>query len=349
MFTPAREAERTRTASLGRSDHASSARSVVRPVRRVRPRGHRLGHAGEVRGEANRLQQVQLAVVHQRARLQRPPGQVLLQRGVRYGLHVEGPVAVPAALVQDAFVLSARQPAPRPPANVDALLDRAGFPCRIDVARWNLVVPKHAPIIILFGEPSSTLAHNIDDLVPQFLADAGYTRSIEQLRGMEGARVRKTYQLIAKQYGVKWSGRRYDPTQWDASDIANQCLSAATACLYGISEAAILAAGYAPAIGFLHTGKPKSFVYDIADIVKFETVVPAAFRVAARNPTMPEREVRIACRDAFKQAKILQRLIPLVEEVLSAGEIEPPPPAPEAMPPAIPEPLSIGDAGHRSQ
>lgn len=173
-------------------------------------------------------------------------------------------------------------------------------------------------------------------------------RSVDQLRGMEGARVRKTYQLIAKQYGVKWSGRRYDPAQWDASDVANQCLSAATACLYGITEAAILAAGYAPAIGFLHTGKPKSFVYDIADIVKFDTVVPAAFRVAARNPPVPEREVRIACRDAFKQAKILQRLIPMIEEVLAAGEIDPPPPAPEAVPPAIPEPSSIGDAGHRS-
>ncbi|WP_280564336.1 type I-E CRISPR-associated endonuclease Cas1e [Chromohalobacter sp. 48-RD10] len=174
-------------------------------------------------------------------------------------------------------------------------------------------------------------------------------RSIEQLRGMEGARVRKTYQTLAKQYGIKWQGRRYDPTQWSASDVANQCLSAATACLYGITEAAILAAGYAPAIGFLHTGKPLSFVYDIADIVKFETVVPAAFRVAARNPPVPEREVRIACRDAFKQTRLLQRLIPMIEDVLAAGEIEPPPPAPEAVPPAIPEPSSVGDEGHRSQ
>ncbi|MGQ7262459.1 type I-E CRISPR-associated endonuclease Cas1e [Vreelandella sp. V005] len=173
-------------------------------------------------------------------------------------------------------------------------------------------------------------------------------RSIEQLRGMEGARVRKTYQLLAKQYGVKWNGRRYDPKQWDSSDVANQCLSAATACLYGITEAAILAAGYAPAIGYLHTGKPLSFVYDIADIVKFDTVVPAAFRVAARNPPMPEREVRIACRDAFKQSRILQRLIPMIEDVLAAGDIQPPPPAPDAVPPAIPEPPSVGDAGHRS-
>lgn len=174
-------------------------------------------------------------------------------------------------------------------------------------------------------------------------------RSVEQLRGMEGARVRKTYQLLAKQYGVKWQGRRYDPSQWESADVANQCLSAATACLYGITEAAILAAGYAPAIGFLHTGKPQSFVYDIADIVKFETVVPAAFRVAARNPPMPEREVRIACRDAFKQSRVLQRLIPMIEDVLAAGDIEPPPPAPEAMLPAIPEPAPVGDQGHRSK
>lgn len=173
-------------------------------------------------------------------------------------------------------------------------------------------------------------------------------RSVEQLRGIEGARVRKTYQMLAKQYGLKWQGRRYDPKQWESADVANQCLSAATACLYGITEAAILAAGYAPAIGFLHTGKPLSFVYDIADIVKFETVVPAAFRIAAKNPPMPEREVRIACRDAFKQTRLLQRIIPMIEEVLAAGEIEPPPPPADAVPPAIPEPASIGDSGHRS-
>ncbi|MDA3922934.1 MAG: type I-E CRISPR-associated endonuclease Cas1e [Salinisphaera sp.] len=174
-------------------------------------------------------------------------------------------------------------------------------------------------------------------------------RSVDQLRGMEGARVRKTYQQLARQYGVKWSGRKYDPKNWDSSDIVNQCLSAATACLYGITEAAILAAGYAPAIGFLHTGKPQSFVYDIADIVKFETVVPAAFKIAATNPSSPDRAVRIACRDAFKKTRQLDSLIPMIEDVLAAGEIQPPPPAPEAMPPAIPEPESVGDIGHRSK
>ncbi|HKK14301.1 MAG TPA: type I-E CRISPR-associated endonuclease Cas1e [Gammaproteobacteria bacterium] len=173
-------------------------------------------------------------------------------------------------------------------------------------------------------------------------------RSVDQLRGIEGTRVRKMYQTLAKQHGVKWQGRKYDPNDWDRSDPVNKCLSSATSCLYGICEAGILAAGYAPAIGFLHTGKPQSFVYDIADIIKFETVVPVAFRVAAKGPTHPDRETRIACREAFRETKLLQRLIPLIEDVLSAGGIEPPPPAPEAQPPAIPEAESIGEAGHRS-
>lgn len=174
-------------------------------------------------------------------------------------------------------------------------------------------------------------------------------RSVDQLRGIEGARVRKTYQLLAKQYNVQWNGRRYDPKDWEKGDKVNQCLSAATACLYGITEAAVLAAGYAPAIGFVHSGKPLSFVYDIADLVKFETVVPVAFRIASKNPFQPDKEVRIACREVFRTSKILRRLIPLIEEVLAAGEIQLPKPPEDAQPPAIPEPESMGDHGHRSK
>lgn len=172
-------------------------------------------------------------------------------------------------------------------------------------------------------------------------------RSVDQLRGIEGARVRKTYQLLAKQYGVPWKGRRYDPKEWDKSDLPNLCISAATACLYGITEAAILAAGYAPAVGFIHTGKPQSFVYDIADIVKFDGVVPIAFRIAAKRPAQPEREVRLACRDHFRQTKLLGKLIPLIEEVLAAGEIQPPEPPEDAQPVAIVDEKGLGDVGHR--
>lgn len=173
-------------------------------------------------------------------------------------------------------------------------------------------------------------------------------RSVEQLRGIEGARVRKMYELLAQRYGLKWDRRQYDPNNWDGSDLLNKCVSAANACLYGITEAAVLAAGYAPAVGFIHTGKPLSFVYDIADLFKFNTVVPIAFQVAARKSPEPERGVRLACRDVFRREKVLERIIPTIEEVLAAGEMHPPSPHEEAVPIAIPNPESIGDAGHRS-
>lgn len=177
-------------------------------------------------------------------------------------------------------------------------------------------------------------------------------RSVDQLRGIEGARVRRLYQAIAQVHGLRWEARRYDPAAWDQADIPNRCLSAGTACLYGLCEAAILAAGYGPAIGFLHRGKPQSFVYDIADIFKFETVVPAAFAVAARvergggDGTPVERQVRIACRDAFRRTNLLERIIPTIGELLAASGLTPPPEAPEGQPPALPVATS-GDDGHR--
>ena len=183
----------------------------------------------------------------------------------------------------------------------------------------------------------------------RFQEPAPMRRSVEQLRGIEGARVRETYKLLAQQYGVNWRARNYDRQQWDAADVPNRCLSAATACLYGITEAAVLAAGYAPAVGFIHTGKPLSFVYDIADLFKFETVVPLAFRIASKTPTQPEREVRLACRDLFRSSQLLGKIIPTIEAILAAGGVMPSEAPLESIPPAIPNPEGIGDAGHRNQ
>ena len=173
-------------------------------------------------------------------------------------------------------------------------------------------------------------------------------RSVDQLRGIEGARVRETYKRLAAQCGVEWKARNYDTSEWDKSDLPNRCLSAATSCLYGVTEAAVLAAGYAPAIGFIHTGKPLSFVYDVADVYKFETVVPLAFRIAARNPVNPEQQVRLSCRDSFRETKLLERIIPGIEDMLAAGEIPRPIAFDEQVLPVIPNEENIGDAGHRA-
>jgi CRISP-associated protein Cas1 len=205
--------------------------------------------------------------------------------------------------------------------------------------------------LALNDEARLKVVRNMYDM--RFGEPAPERRSIDQLRGIEGARVRKLYELAAQKYGVMWKRRDYDPLDFGSGDIPNRCLSAATSCLYGITEAAVLAAGYAPAIGFLHTGKPLSFVYDVADVFKFETVVPEAFRVAAavgkgKIPGDPAGAVRHACRDSFRRSNVLARLIPSIEEMLAAGELPLPEPPPEAVAPAFADPEASGDVGHRS-
>lgn len=140
--------------------------------------------------------------------------------------------------------------------------------------------------------------------------------TLEQIRGMEGIRMRKAYATAAETYGVKWSGRQYQRTNWNDTDPVNQALSTANASLYGICHAAIVSAGFSPAIGFIHTGKMLSFVYDIADIYKAEITIPLAFRIAAEETNDLSRKVRLACRDIFRSNRLIARIIPDIKKVL---------------------------------
>lgn len=133
--------------------------------------------------------------------------------------------------------------------------------------------------------------------------------SIEQLRGKEGIRVRNAYQRLAQQFDIEWEGRRYDRGAWAKADPPNRALSAANACLYGICHAAIISMGYSPALGFIHTGKQFSFVYDLADLYKLEIAVPVAFEQAAEGLTDLERRVRHQMRDKFRDSRLLDRIV----------------------------------------
>ena len=144
--------------------------------------------------------------------------------------------------------------------------------------------------------------------------------SIEAIRGMEGIRVRRAYAEAALEYGVEWKGRNYDQNDWFQADPINRALSTATACLYGVCHAGILSAGYSPALGFIHTGKMLSFVYDIADLYKTQIVVPLAFRIVSEDAGNLERTVRLACRDAFAASRIMNRILPDIAEVLDARD-----------------------------
>ncbi|MBI3911853.1 MAG: type I-E CRISPR-associated endonuclease Cas1 [Armatimonadetes bacterium] len=142
----------------------------------------------------------------------------------------------------------------------------------------------------------------------RFHEEVDPTLTLEQLRGWEGRRVREAYARAARETGVFWQGRNYDRGVWGVADPVNRALSAANACLYGICHAAILSLGFSPALGFIHTGKQLSFVYDVADVYKTVVTIPTAFRCAAEGSSGVERRTRLACRDTFQQNCLLDRL-----------------------------------------
>lgn len=156
--------------------------------------------------------------------------------------------------------------------------------------------------------------------------------TLEQIRGREGVRVRDTYARWSRETGVPWKGRNYNRGNWAEADPINRALSAGAACLYGLCHAAIVSAGYSPALGFIHTGKQLSFVYDIADLYKAETLIPTAFQVVAESEHGVERRVRYALRDQLKRVNFLERVVDDLHRLFDGLEI----PDPYAADPAAP-------------
>lgn len=143
--------------------------------------------------------------------------------------------------------------------------------------------------------------------------------SLKQLRGMEGARVRHTYAEMSTRTGVPWFGRTMKG-RWEQADPVNRALSSANSALYGVCHAAIVAMGYSPAVGFIHTGKQLSFVYDIADLYKTQISIPAAFAAAAMGDEDIESHARRACRDAFREHRMLEKIVTDIENLLQAPD-----------------------------
>jgi CRISP-associated protein Cas1 len=149
--------------------------------------------------------------------------------------------------------------------------------------------------------------------------------SLQQIRGKEGARVRDAYKEISQLTGVVWTGRKYDHGDFQRASPINKAISTANACLYGVCHAAIVAAGYSPGLGFIHTGKMLSFVYDVADLYKTDFSLPAAF-LAVSDPS-PNRQklesrVRHACRNAFRETRVLRRIVPDIQYAMGEKSVQ---------------------------
>lgn len=144
--------------------------------------------------------------------------------------------------------------------------------------------------------------------------------TMQQLRGREGARIRSVYRKLSHKYGVKWSGREYDPTDFDDATEVNKALSSGHTCLYGLAHSVIVSLGCSPALGFVHTGHERSFVYDVADLYKAETTIPLAFELAAEGSEDIAAEMRRRTRDVFATGKLLERMTRDVRELILGAE-----------------------------
>jgi CRISPR-associated protein Cas1 len=150
----------------------------------------------------------------------------------------------------------------------------------------------------------------------RFPGEDVFRRSLDDLRGMEGKRVRDLYAQLALQYGVTWKGRRYDPENWYLADDINRAISVANAALYALCTAVICSLGYLPSLGFIHSDHPLAFVFDIADLYKAETSFPAAFRTLGANSRASEKDVLTVLNGLLQEARVLSRMPDDIKELL---------------------------------
>lgn len=107
-------------------------------------------------------------------------------------------------------------------------------------------------------------------------------KTLPEMMGMEGIRVRTLYSEMSQRYGVTWVGRSYVPGRPQSSDLVNAILTFCNGLLYGVVTTVIVAMGYSPRVGFVHSGSPMPFVYDISDLYKKFLTIDLSFSMASK-------------------------------------------------------------------
>ena len=148
--------------------------------------------------------------------------------------------------------------------------------------------------------------------------------TMQQLRGREGARIRRLYREQATKFKVEWNRRDYKIHDFESSNVVNQALSAANVSLYGVCHSVIVALGMSPGLGFVHTGHDKSFVYDIADLYKAELTIPLAFSLAAEAKDNDDigQLARLALRDKMLDGRVMQKIVTDLQYLMNVSEDE---------------------------
>lgn len=149
-------------------------------------------------------------------------------------------------------------------------------------------------------------------------------REITVLRGIEGGRMKKSYQIIAEEHGIPWKGRRYDRQNPNASDIPNQAINHAATFTEAAADIAVAAVGALPPLGFIHEESSNAFTLDISDLYRVEFTLPLAFTLARRAIDDPrlllERAIRKEAAHQFRKQKLIPKMIDRIKELLHVDD-----------------------------
>lgn len=149
-------------------------------------------------------------------------------------------------------------------------------------------------------------------------------KDITVLRGIEGARMKETYQIAAQQYEIPWRGRHYDRQNPNGADVPNQAINHAATFVETAAEIAVTAVGALAPLGFIHEDSSNAFTLDIADLYRAELIVPLAFSVAKRALADPElsleRTLRKEAARQFRKEQVIARMIDRVKELLGVND-----------------------------
>jgi CRISPR-associated protein Cas1 len=150
-------------------------------------------------------------------------------------------------------------------------------------------------------------------------------RDIETLRGIEGARIKESYKLAAQRFGITWHGRRYDRQNPNAADLPNQAINHAATFVEAAADIAVAAVGALPPLGFIHEDSSNAFTLDVADLHRIDITLPLAFSAVQaiqqkKSDLTIEREVRKRAARAFRQEKLIPRMIDRIKELFDVDD-----------------------------
>ena len=144
-------------------------------------------------------------------------------------------------------------------------------------------------------------------------------QGIEALRGIEGARMRRTYQTLAQRYGIQWQRRRYDRNDPMWADIPNQAINHASVAVTSAAVIAVTAVGAIPQLGFIHEHSGEAFALDVADLFRDTILLPAAFqsaRAVMDNPALDiERHTRRTTGELLRTERVISKMIDRIKTI----------------------------------